>query len=285
MAEILLDRLTKEFAGGVVAVDDVTLQIADGEFMVLVGPSGCGKSTLLRMIAGLEEPTAGSVFIGGEDVTDLARVQERSCGSRSIRPASTGSICRAGRTCTAASSPPRDRRPLRAAPPLALGSGAGSLDRGSSPAVEPGYVTSVNSATRRRTRLRLLAAFAAAPLALVVVDTARADPLLPGAPSDLTAAVAEATATDPASLGAAVTGLTEPLAEPASDVVGVAEQATETVPAPVRQPVEPVARAAAKSVSDVAAPVRQQLATAPAEQPIATVEAIVESVVATAVRT
>ncbi|HEY7793917.1 MAG TPA: sn-glycerol-3-phosphate ABC transporter ATP-binding protein UgpC [Gaiellaceae bacterium] len=72
MAEILIDRLTKEYAGGVVAVDDVTLRIADGEFMVLVGPSGCGKSTLLRAIAGLEEVTAGSVSIGGRDVTELA---------------------------------------------------------------------------------------------------------------------------------------------------------------------------------------------------------------------
>src|SRR5262245_10367365 len=72
MAEIGLERVTKEFGGGVRAVDDVTLRIADGEFMVLVGPSGCGKSTLLRMIAGLEEVTAGTVFIGGRDVTDLA---------------------------------------------------------------------------------------------------------------------------------------------------------------------------------------------------------------------
>ena len=55
MAVILLDGVTKAFAGGVEAVDDVTLEIADGEFLVLVGPSGCGKSTLLRMIAGLEE--------------------------------------------------------------------------------------------------------------------------------------------------------------------------------------------------------------------------------------
>jgi multiple sugar transport system ATP-binding protein len=72
MAEILIERLTKEFSGGVIAVDDVTLQIEDGEFMVLVGPSGCGKSTLLRMIAGLEEVTAGQISIGGRDVTDLA---------------------------------------------------------------------------------------------------------------------------------------------------------------------------------------------------------------------
>ena len=70
MAAIEIDHVTKEFAGGVVAVDDVTLTIADGEFMVLVGPSGCGKSTLLRMIAGLEEVTDGAISIGGVDVTD-----------------------------------------------------------------------------------------------------------------------------------------------------------------------------------------------------------------------
>jgi multiple sugar transport system ATP-binding protein len=72
MAEIGLEHLTKTFPSGVVAVDDVNLEIADGEFIVLVGPSGCGKSTLLRMIAGLEEVTDGRVTIGGRDVTDLA---------------------------------------------------------------------------------------------------------------------------------------------------------------------------------------------------------------------
>jgi multiple sugar transport system ATP-binding protein len=71
MADIRLERVTKDYSG-VVAVDDVSLEIADGEFLVLVGPSGCGKSTLLRMIAGLEEVTAGSIWIGDRDVTDLA---------------------------------------------------------------------------------------------------------------------------------------------------------------------------------------------------------------------
>jgi multiple sugar transport system ATP-binding protein len=72
MATIDLDRVTKVYGNGFVAVQDVSLAIGDGEFIVLVGPSGCGKSTLLRMVAGLEEVTAGDVRIGGVDVTDLA---------------------------------------------------------------------------------------------------------------------------------------------------------------------------------------------------------------------
>ncbi len=72
VGEIRLEHVTKEFAGGVKAVDDISLAIAEGEFLVLVGPSGCGKSTLLRMIAGLEEVTSGTISIGDVDVTDLA---------------------------------------------------------------------------------------------------------------------------------------------------------------------------------------------------------------------
>ena len=71
MAEIVLDNVSKIFAGGVVAVDGVSLTIGSGEFLVLVGPSGCGKSTLLRMIAGLEEVSRGSISIGERNVTDL----------------------------------------------------------------------------------------------------------------------------------------------------------------------------------------------------------------------
>jgi multiple sugar transport system ATP-binding protein len=67
---IALESVTKVYAGGVVAVDGVSLTIASGEFLVLVGPSGCGKSTLLRMIAGLEEVTDGAILVDGRDVTD-----------------------------------------------------------------------------------------------------------------------------------------------------------------------------------------------------------------------
>ncbi|GAA5075913.1 multiple sugar transport system ATP-binding protein [Thermocatellispora tengchongensis] len=66
---ISLHGLTKEFPGGVRAIDALDLEIADGEFFALLGPSGCGKTTLLRTIAGLETPTRGRVAIGGVDVT------------------------------------------------------------------------------------------------------------------------------------------------------------------------------------------------------------------------
>jgi multiple sugar transport system ATP-binding protein len=71
MTGINLDEVTKVYSNGVKAVDAVDLEIAEGEFVVLVGPSGCGKSTLLRMIAGLEDVTDGAISIGGVDVTDM----------------------------------------------------------------------------------------------------------------------------------------------------------------------------------------------------------------------
>ena len=71
MASVRLDNLCK-FFGAVRAVDGVSLEIPDGELMVLVGPSGCGKSTLLRLVAGLEEATSGGIFL---DDREVSRVQ------------------------------------------------------------------------------------------------------------------------------------------------------------------------------------------------------------------
>lgn len=70
MTFVVLDRVTKRF-GNVVAVDNVSLEVKKGEFVVFLGPSGCGKTTTLRIIAGLERPTSGRVYIDGVDVTDL----------------------------------------------------------------------------------------------------------------------------------------------------------------------------------------------------------------------
>jgi multiple sugar transport system ATP-binding protein len=71
MAEIRIENITKTYPGGVKALNDISLTIADGEFMVLLGPSGCGKTTLLRMIAGFEQPDSGAIWIDGRDVTDV----------------------------------------------------------------------------------------------------------------------------------------------------------------------------------------------------------------------
>jgi multiple sugar transport system ATP-binding protein len=71
MSGIEISEIRKVFPGGVVAVDDVSLEVAQGEFLVLVGPSGCGKTTILRMVAGLEQATSGRIFIDGRDVTGL----------------------------------------------------------------------------------------------------------------------------------------------------------------------------------------------------------------------
>src|ERR671913_1615554 len=72
MADIVLDDVVKRYPDGFEAVKELNLEIADGEFMILVGPSGCGKSTALRMIAGLEDISSGELKIGGEEVNDKA---------------------------------------------------------------------------------------------------------------------------------------------------------------------------------------------------------------------
>ncbi|BCJ66578.1 ABC transporter ATP-binding protein [Polymorphospora rubra] len=71
MVAIATDRLTKIFDDGTVAVDDVTIDVRSGEFMVLLGPTGCGKSTVLRLVAGLERPTSGQVRFDGRPVDDI----------------------------------------------------------------------------------------------------------------------------------------------------------------------------------------------------------------------
>jgi ABC-type sugar transport system ATPase subunit len=71
MAQIIMDHVEKTYTGGVRAIDDLSLDVKDGEFMVFVGPSGCGKSTALRSIAGLEEITGGTIQIGDRIVNDL----------------------------------------------------------------------------------------------------------------------------------------------------------------------------------------------------------------------
>jgi len=72
MAEIVLDRVTKSYPNGATAVKDLSITIADGEFVILVGPSGCGKSTTLNMIAGLEDISSGELRIGGDRVNEKA---------------------------------------------------------------------------------------------------------------------------------------------------------------------------------------------------------------------
>src|SRR3984893_2801019 len=72
MATLKLSGVTKRYPNGVEAVKELDLDVADGEFMVLVGPSGCGKTTALRMVAGLEDITEGTIEVGGRVVNDLS---------------------------------------------------------------------------------------------------------------------------------------------------------------------------------------------------------------------
>src|SRR3978361_1020341 len=72
MAEIKLEHVTKRYPDGYEAVKDMSLDIQDGEFVILVGPSGCGKSTALRMIAGLEDISEGELYIGDDVVNNLS---------------------------------------------------------------------------------------------------------------------------------------------------------------------------------------------------------------------
>src|SRR5690349_25030174 len=78
MAAIQMKNIVKEYSDGFAAVNDVSLDVADGEFVILVGPSGCGKSTLLRMIVGLEDITSGDMLIDG------ARVNEKAPRDRNL---------------------------------------------------------------------------------------------------------------------------------------------------------------------------------------------------------
>src|SRR6188472_1626587 len=72
MAEIKIQNVSKQYSDGFLAVNDVSLDVAEGEFVILVGPSGCGKSTLLRMIVGLEDITSGDMIIDGNRVNEKA---------------------------------------------------------------------------------------------------------------------------------------------------------------------------------------------------------------------
>ena len=74
MAEVILEKVTKIYPGGVVAVKELDLHIRHEEFIVLVGPSGCGKTTTLRMVAGLEDITAGNIYIDNKLVNHLSCV-------------------------------------------------------------------------------------------------------------------------------------------------------------------------------------------------------------------
>ena len=118
MAHIQLENVTKTF-GAHTALDDLDLDIADGEFFVLLGPTGAGKTTTLRLIAGLEKPTDGQIFIDGDDVARLGRGRaRRGAGASAILALSALHGAREPRIPAEVEGPPhtrrRDRRARRA---------------------------------------------------------------------------------------------------------------------------------------------------------------------------
>jgi len=115
VAGIELDRLTKVYPDGTRAVSELSLDVADGEFVVFVGPSGCGKTSALRMIAGLEEITDGTVTLGGAVVNALPPKDRTSrwC-SRTTRSTRTCRLTRTWRSASScAASQGRDRKARR----------------------------------------------------------------------------------------------------------------------------------------------------------------------------
>lgn len=102
MATVVLEKVVKEFPGGVIAVREIDLRISDAEFVVLVGPSGCGKSTTLRMVAGLEEITRGTIRIDDRVVNGIPPKDRDIAMLRFFAPDTEGRAIGAGAGAPAA---------------------------------------------------------------------------------------------------------------------------------------------------------------------------------------
>src|SRR5271165_1552522 len=101
MAQVILEHVEKAYAGGIKAINDLSLDVKDGEFMVLVGPSGCGKSTALRSIAGLEEVTGGTIQIGDRSRCGRPAFRHGAGSGRGSRSSSLSTRT----TCTSSTRP------------------------------------------------------------------------------------------------------------------------------------------------------------------------------------